>query len=192
MNIPDFTHAELLSMIEYNPISGEFFRLPKPGRHVICSITKQPILVFSPINLLGIQIDGIGYRTLDIIWLYQTGRRAIKQLDRIDKTLRFKSIKATTAPNTNRLPAHFTQAWAKENFFYDGIKGKLYWRKTQEKIKKTGSLNGQYGDMTIYLRGKEYAATRIALWYMTGSYPIDPVTRKRHGQWDYRYKNLVE
>jgi hypothetical protein len=195
MTIRRLTQSILKQHIEYNPKTGEFFRLPSGGKLMTDPYTHEIISVGEPCDKKTVFIDHIPYSTLDIIWLYHHGTRPTKQLTQIDhkrSNIKISNIRAERMPTHSRLPKSLTQQRVKELFFYDHKKGKLHWREILHEKRLTGTTDDETGYMNINVLAETHTAGRIAWLYMTGNWPLHPVRHMNTNASDYRWHNLYE
>jgi hypothetical protein len=186
------TQDALKQIIEYDPILGTFYRLPRPPKIMADTLNNTITPVGPKASNRSIFIDGVAYNTLDICWLYHYGKYSYKQLSTVRNSLKLKYITQLPALNEHKLPTVITQELVHQLLCYNGITGQLHWRKITQTKKQTGFKDYDNGNMSIFVNGNFYQATHIAFLYMTGDFPLYQVRRKNKFAWDYRWDNLYE
>jgi hypothetical protein len=186
------TQAALKEVIEYNPTSGDFYRLPRSSKIMFDPLVNNIITVGQKAHRQELLINDVFCRTLDVCWLYWHGKKPTKQLYSYRRSLKLAKIEQLPAFNENPLPAHITQELVRKLFCYNPQTGELYWRRDLRNKKLTGFKDYDNGNMSIWVNGNFYPATHIAFLYMTGDFPLYQVRRKNKFAWDYRWDNLYE
>lgn len=183
MKIPEGTKSilsqeYLKSILDYDSETGVFTRR-------VCKGSRAPVGIAvgnsGPYGFRTIQIDGRHYGVHNLAWLYVTGcwSNRIKHANGVKHDNRFKNL-------TEIVPAkaiELTQELLKSLVSYDPKTGAFVWLKTMGfKIKgeRAGTYNKKTGRGQIAINRKRYPTSRLAWFYMTGSWPkneIDHIDR---------------
>lgn len=86
-------------------------------------------------------------------------------------------------------------SYLKHILSYDPEKGVFYWLQPRPRIKVgviAGSLKKKTGYVSIEIDGKEYAAHRLAWFYITGKWPENQIDHKNRIRNDNSFSNLRE
>lgn len=81
----------------------------------------------------------------------------------------------------------------KELLHYDPETGHITWRVNRCRMAKAGQRAGtlnKYGYIMLHVEGRMYSAHRLAVFYMTGSWPPEQVDHINGVRNDNRYVNL--
>lgn len=193
----DIGHKKLLSVMEYNPVTGDFKWKLNKARKV-----KEGSSVGS-INGDGFvitKIDGKQYLVHRLAWFYVNKKWPKRCLIHINKNKSDNRISnlceyVYTKEKPKEVKERLNQGHVLRALNYDKETGVFTWKKNKNRRSRlddgaiAGSLK-KYGYIKIKLRGKQYSAARLAWLYVYGSWPSNYIDHINGVKTDNRICNL--
>jgi hypothetical protein len=183
------TQETLKQFIEYNPATGEFWRLPT-ATHLMSLDNGEIITVGNKAHKHIVLMVGVRYFAKDLVYTLHYGTRPYKHIVQLrPNSLKISDLRLSHIPTAERMP--LTQADISNYLVYNSKTGELRWRYTNPKKILLGSHDDK-GHFKIMVDGHRHYASQLAWLYMTGAMPITKLKHRNGNNFDYRWANLIE